>query len=130
MGRIGSVSLVVLTAVLIGGCARPARRPPATSHAEPISAAHRQRATAPAAALAFSPPMLQDMAPLDLSRDERQPAAFVGFPEGVAEFFYVRWDDRQTGGDGLRGGFRGGFSGSRDRYERRAISEKSGVLFR
>ncbi len=92
-------------------------------------ATHWQSAAPAASALVFSPPLLQDAPPLELSRDVRQRAAFVGYPESVAEFFYVRWDDRQAGGDGYGRGSRGG-SGFRDRYERRAISEKSGVLYR
>ena len=95
-------------------------------------ASDRQRATRPASALVFSPPLAQDMPPLELSRDLRQPSAFVGYPESVAEFFYLRWDDSQTGGDGtgVGFGFRGGGFGNRDRYERRAVSEKTGVLYR
>jgi hypothetical protein len=115
------------------GCAAPAARSHDTSDPHPAQlAVYRERASRPAAALVFSPPLLQDTAPLELSRDDRQPAAFMGYPESVAEFFYVRWDDRQAGGNGSSGfGFRGGGgSGWGDRYERRAISEKVGVLYR
>ena len=75
-----------------------------------------------AAALVFEPPVVRDVPPPMLARDGRGPEAFVGYPEGVAEYFYVRWDDRQSNwGRGRHGG---------DRYERRAISEKVGVLYR
>lgn len=58
-----------------------------------------------------------------LAREGREPEAFVGYAEGVAEYFYLRWDDRQSNwGAGRHGGD--------DRYERRAISEKVGVLYR
>ena len=127
---VGSIGLSLL------GCAAPAaHRSGAADDGVNRSAelaVYRERATPPAAALVFSPPLLQDTPPLELSRDIRQPSAFVGYPESVAEYFYVRWDDRQSGGDGGSGfGFRGGGgSGSWDRYERRAVSEKVGVLYR
>lgn len=77
-----------------------------------------------AAALVFEPAMAREGPPLELSRDGRQPEAFVGYAEGVAEYFYVRWDDRQGNwGTGRHGG---GF----DRFERRAVSEKVGALYR
>ena len=72
------------------------------------------------AALVFTPPVALDAPPVELSRSDRQPSAFVGYPEMVSEHFYLRWDDRQTN-DGFH---------ERDRYERRAISEKTGVLYR
>ena len=115
------------------------RRPPSAgpcAHRDPGEAklaVYRERASKPAAALVFSSPLVQDAPPLELARDARQPSAFMGYPESVAEFFYLRWDDRQIGGEGASGfGFRGGGSGfgSGDRYERRAISEKVGVLYR
>jgi hypothetical protein len=123
---IGSIGLWLL------GCAAPAARKPDESDRPPAKlAVYRERASRPAAALVFSPPLLQDTPPLELSRDARQPSAFVGYPESVAEYFYVRWDDRQVGGAGSGFGFRGGGGGGwGDRYERRAISEKVGVLYR
>lgn len=116
---------------LLGGCAQPAHKPRHEGDGEATLAVYRERARRPAAALAFSPPLIQDEPALELSRDLRQPSAFVGYAEGVAEFFYVRWDDRQAGGDGWGSGSWGSSgSGSHDRYERRAISEKVGVLYR
>ena len=112
------------------GCARSA--PPARHAAAADSAAlavYREHASRPAAALVFAPPLLQDAPPVELSRDVRQPSAFVGYPEAVAEFFYVRWDDSQIGGQSSNGHGHSG-SGFGDRYERRAISEKVGVLYR
>jgi len=77
----------------------------------------------PAAALVFEPALALDGPPPELSRDGRQPEAFVGYTEGVTEFFYLRWDDRQANwGSGHHGGD--------DRYERRAVSEKFGALYR
>lgn len=115
--------LIYTLAILLTGtvgCARQSR----------LAARDRDRsfddAQPAAAALVFQPAIAEDMPQLDLSRDGREPEAFVGYAEGVAEHFYVRWDDRQSNyGHGRRGG-----SGAFDRYERRAISEKVGVLYR
>jgi len=126
-----------MSAALLGGCAHSNRASRQVNAGDEVDApaaqaVYRERASRPAAsALVFSPPVSQDLPALELSRDERQPSAFVGYPEGVAEFFYVRWDDRQVGGGGSFGHHSGsGGSGYHDRYERRAVSEKVGVLYR
>lgn len=106
--------------ILIGlapGCARPPGRR-VSSDADPFA-----RARPAAAALVFEPSMGQALPDGALAREGREPEAFVGYAEGVAEYFYLRWDDRQSNWG--RGGHGGG-----DRYERRAISEKVGVLYR
>jgi hypothetical protein len=80
------------------------------------------RARPAAAALVFEPAVSRGLPPDALARDDRQPQAFLGYPEGEAEYFYLRWDDRQSNwGHGGRGD---------DRYERRAVSERVGVLYR
>jgi hypothetical protein len=122
---------------LLSGCANAGRRPSAAatqpSHDQGAALAGYWLPARPAAALVFASPMTEDAPPLDLSRDDRQPSAFVGYPEGVVEFFSVHWMDRQAGGSG--GGW-GGSSGSGwgsgygDRYERCAVSAKVGVLNR
>jgi hypothetical protein len=72
----------------------------------------------------FEPPASRGLPADALARDDRQPQAFVGYAEDVAEYFYLRWDDRQSNwGNGRHGG-------GDDRYERRAVSEKVGVLYR
>ena len=110
---------VVALALLVVGCARQPR-PPADREADQAFAAARPAA----AALVFEPALVREGPPVELSRDGRQPEAFVGYAEGVAEYFYVRWDDRQGNwGTGRHGG---GF----DRFERRAVSEKVGALYR
>jgi hypothetical protein len=70
-----------------------------------------------ASALAFSPPITQGDAPIDLSRSDREPSAFVGFDDQTRTYIYVRTDDRFSG-DG------------NDRYERRSITEKIGASTR
>jgi hypothetical protein len=105
--------------VLLCGCAaqRADRR---VTNRVPGRVALEDSARPASAALVFTPPVALGAPPVELARDERQPSAFVGYPEMVSEHFYLRWDDRQSS-DGF---------GDRDRYERRAVSEKTGVLYR
>ena len=89
-----------------------------------------------ASALVFDPPVTIGDEPLELSRADRQPGAFVGYDGPIVEHFYIRMDDSQIGSSfgGGRGGRRGGWGGagggSFDSYERRAITERIGVRFR
>jgi hypothetical protein len=94
----------------------------------------RECEAVPAAALVFDPPMIQNEPPLQLSRADREPRVFLGYQGPVVETYYIRFDDRQIG-YGLNGRFSGGggrfgASGNVDMYERRAITERSGVLYR
>lgn len=72
---------------------------------------------APAASLAFTPPIALDQPPLELARDLRQPAAFVGFDELTTTSFHIRTDDR-FGDDGF------------DWLTRRAVSDRVGISYR
>jgi hypothetical protein len=111
-------SLLLLSGLLIaGGCARD--RSQAYRGDDDLLAQARPAA----AALVFEPSMAGELPEGALAREGREPEAFVGYAEGVAEYFYLRWDDRQSNWG------RGGHGGD-DRYERRAISEKVGVLYR
>ena len=87
-----------------------------------------------ASALVFDPPVTIGEEPLELSRADRQPGAFVGYDGPTVEHVYIRMDDSQIGssfgGGGRRGGWGGGGGGSFDFYERRAITERIGVRFR
>jgi hypothetical protein len=86
---------------------------------------------APAAALVFTPPVVRQEPPLNLSREGRATEAFVGYDQGTVEYLYVRTDDRQRSGDGWNRTFGWGSSGGYgDRYERRAVSERFGVRYR
>ncbi|HZN64197.1 MAG TPA: hypothetical protein VFB66_02775 [Tepidisphaeraceae bacterium] len=104
---------------MLCGCAQH-RHERRVSNRVPGRVALEAAARPASAALVFTPPVALDAPPVELARDVRQPTAFVGYPEMVSEHFYLRWDDRQTN-DGFH---------ERDRYERRAISEKTGVLYR
>jgi hypothetical protein len=111
--------LIILAAFLAAGCARQPR------HREVAAREDRFAAARPAAAaLGFDPPVAYDGPPLELARDGRAPEAFVGYAEGVTEYFYLRWDDRQTNYG------RGHHGGNFDYFERRAVSEKTGALYR
>jgi hypothetical protein len=96
----------------------------------------RECEAVPAAALVFDPPMIQDDPPLQLSRADRAPSAFLGYDGPIVESYYIRFDDRQVGygtsgrfsGSGSGGRF--GASGNFDMYERRAITERTGVRYR
>ena len=83
-----------------------------------------------ASALVFDPPIIADDEPLELSRADREPGAFVGYEGPVVEHFYIRFDDSQIGQSFGGGGGRFGNSGHFDRYERRAVTERSGVRYR
>ena len=101
----------------VGGCGT-ARHSPQVDSADATACLASAYEPAVASALVFDPPLAAHDAPLDLARADRRPSAFLGYEEMIAEYFYVRIVDRQT-------------EDSRDdRYERRAISERVGVLYR
>jgi len=116
------VLFILMGMSVAGGCAQ-SHHP--TASAEPGDAFDAARPAASAAALVFDPPVLADAPAPDLAREGRGPEAFIGYAEGVTEYFYLRWDDRQSNwGNGS------GHGGGDNRYERRAISEKVGALYR
>lgn len=135
--------LVILGCALpLVGCAAsvpstriPADRASATEPATTVTAAaFDDRDAAPASALVFAPRVTSD-APLELSRADRQPSAFVGYEGPVVEYYQVETFDRQSGGGGGQGPFwgcgaYGGFGSYGDRYERRVYINKTGVLYR
>ena len=103
---------VIAIALLACGCA--AHKPEPKAQALPITTSY---ASVPAGSLVFDPPVIVGQPPLQLSRDDRAPSAFAGYDSTTATYFYVRTDDRQT-------------SDRSDRYERRSITEKTGVSYR
>lgn len=121
------ITAVVLSMVLLlaSGCA--------TNHKKktnaPLDGPKQESTTRPAAlhyqpsaagSLVFDPPVTLGAPALDLSREYRNPDAFVAYDAGFITYTYVRTEDRQMG-DG---------SNRYDRYDRRAISTKVGVSYR
>jgi hypothetical protein len=111
-------TLIIAFGLLAAGCTSHSRNG-GTTAAEPTALLAAYRA-APSSALAFDPPVSTTQPPLDLNRDARLPAAFVGYDQGIATFYYVRTDDRDFSG----------FGHNHLQYERRAISTKIGVSYR
>ncbi|MGD0462925.1 MAG: hypothetical protein ABSB74_10595 [Tepidisphaeraceae bacterium] len=92
----------------------------------PVQQSHAYDA-APAAALAFDPPALAGMPQLDLSRDDRGTAAFLGFEDARTTYYSLTTDDWYSD---FAGGGSFGRGGNRDDYQRQAISETSGITYR
>jgi hypothetical protein len=106
--------VLVLTVLLATGCAAQSGRNASQSRCDgtPVPAYE----AAPATALVFDPPVTAQTQ-IQLDRDERTPAAFVGFDQTFTTFSYIRTYDRQT-------------NDRTDRFERKAISERVGVSYR
>jgi hypothetical protein len=104
----------------LGGCA-----------AQPVNVSPLQqtRAYAPAngPALAFDPPILAGVDRLDLSRDNRQAAAFAGFGDQITTYYFLRSDNWYSD---FSGGFSHGQISNPSNYQRRAVSESYGVSYR
>lgn len=120
--------LVSLLLPLWGCAARPTTGAPAARQDDQLAvAATASEAGEPApqdyqpvvaTALVFDLPEETFGQPLDLSRDRRQRTALLGYDEGVSEFYSVWTDDRQRE------------NARHDRYERRALSVRSGARYR
>ena len=68
-------------------------------------------------ALVFDPPVIAGEPPVELSRDDRRPAAFIGYEDTTATYYDVHTYDRQsTDGDNF--------------FERSSIMDKVGVSYR
>ena len=106
----------------MAGCA--SRPISARNDFQPTDANRYDEATS--AALVFDPPVAAGDPPLELSREERQPSAFVSFEGPTTSYFWIHTDDLQ---DSDWGGSGWG-SGIQDRYQRRAVIEKTGVTYR
>ena len=114
-------ALVILTSICLAGCAsKPMTISPPTHG---FDATRYDEATS--AALVFDPPVTANDPPLELSREDRMPSAFVSFDGPTTTFFWIHTDDLQDS-DWNRD-FSGG---SNDRYQRRAIIDKVGESYR
>src|SRR5437870_6373850 len=110
--------IVLTSALLIVGCsARPQQRQAKVPELF-CQSDRAQLASATASALVYDPPVIANEPPLDLARDGREPVAVLGYEQLITSFSYTRSDDR----------FRVNFDNG-DRYERRAVSERVGVIY-
>ena len=88
--------------------------------AQPIAQSATTYDDAVAASLVFEPPIVASQPRIDFTRDGRAPQAFAGFEEIISTYYYLRVDDRQLDYNGH----------SHDRFERRAITTRVGVIHR
>lgn len=118
------MGVIILGGMLSGCAAAPPSRVTADQHdlPNPQVVDGERYASATAGTLAFDPPVIAGQPALDLSRENRGPAAFAGFDSGATTFYDIYTDDRQMS-DWSRDGYN-------DNFYRRAISEKVGVNFR
>ncbi len=116
---ISSLALAALTL----GCAS---HPGATAQTESTAIPARYEDSA-STALAFDPPVTTGEQLPDLSRDLRDPGAFIGFEGPSTTNYWIHTDDWQDSDWASHG--KGGF-GTGDRYQRRAIMDKTGVSYR
>ena len=82
---------------LAGGCAttpNPERHDGLSSPDQPALPAQREYKDAVCSALVFDPPVIAGLPPVNMQRDLRQPAAFVGYETGTATYFDVSTYDR------------------------------------
>ncbi|MDW8263292.1 MAG: hypothetical protein RMJ35_12265 [Phycisphaerales bacterium] len=105
---------VCMFLVLVGGCCCAQQTAAPTTRPATIVLHDR-----PAAALAFAPPAGVSVPEWVLERTQRGPSAFVGYESLSTEHFWLRIDDRYRFG-----------RGDYDRFERRAVSTRVGVLER
>jgi hypothetical protein len=79
---------IIIASLALMGCA--AQQPPVSAKEQLQQSTY---APSPAAALAFDPPVLAGQPQMDLSRDDRQPAAFAGYQDTVTTFSDTHTDD-------------------------------------
>ena len=100
------VTISLLAASILTGCA-----------AQPKPVISQTDAPIASSALAFDPPVTMNVTPLDLSRDTRGEAAFVGFEDSSITYFDQYSDDRRT-------------TDNSDRLQRETYSERVGDIRR
>jgi hypothetical protein len=108
------ITAIILGSLLLTGCAL-----------NPADISHDQRASGrmytPSAAgvLGMDPPVLAGVSRVDLSRDNRQTSAFIGYQQQVTTVYDMRLDDHQMFQDSQN-----------DQYDRHAITEITNVTVR
>src|SRR5258706_7585855 len=115
----------ILIAIALAGCASQPAVPRARSSQVPET---RRYEESTASALIFDPPVAYDQPPLELTREDRIPSAFVAFYEPIITYYWIHTDNRQVSDYGSRAcGGRFGAIGIGDCFQRRAVSDKVGV---
>ena len=118
--------ILILTLICLAGCASKPVAVTATTTA--LDSNRHDYDDATSAALVFDPPVTAGDPPLELSREERQPSAFVSFDGPTATYFWIHTDDvldSVWNGNGYGSG-----GGNQDWYQRRAVMDKIGVTYR
>jgi hypothetical protein len=110
--------LILFTCLAAPGCASKSG-PQALANA-PLAQASDDYDHAIAASLVFEPPIVASQPKFEFSRAGRAPEAYAGFEEIISTYYYLRVDDRQLDYNGQ----------SHDRFERRAITTRVGVVHR
>lgn len=127
--KVGALILAVGGLALTGCCA--SHKPATTSATADASlASQRQYEDASASALVFDPPVTVGETAPQLDRDVRQPSAFIGFDGPITTYYWIHTDDSQVSDWGNGGGGSGKNGGVGDRYERRAVIDRTGVTYR
>jgi hypothetical protein len=109
--------ILIFLGMLVGCASKPAQHV-ATAALAPTTAPLYDDAVA--AALVYDPPMVVNSPRIDVSREGRAPTAYAGFEEITTTFYYLRIDDHQQSVGGL----------NNDRFERQAITQRTGVSYR
>jgi hypothetical protein len=113
--------VLILSASLfaLAGCSSESHPKPlaAAATTQPIARLEESYEPALASALVFTPPISINDPPVELSRADREPGAFVGFEDQTRSFLYVRTEDRYS-------------SDGQGRFERRSIVEQLGSTTR
>jgi hypothetical protein len=130
-GFVGGIGMrlrlvILLLAAGVEGCtAKPAVVPPPV-----VVPGGEQYEPLTAAALVFDPPVVAGEEPLELTREERRPSAFVGFDGPITTYYWIHTDDLQDSSWGSGGGANGIGSSIGDRFQRRAFIDTAGVRYR
>jgi hypothetical protein len=131
--RLGAaIPCLSILAIALVGCASQPAVPRARSARSPEIVESPRYEESTASALVFDPPVAYGEPPLELSREDRLPSAFVAFEEPTITYFWIHTDDWQGSdwGTGGCGGRFGGIGGLGDCYQRRAVMDKVGISYR
>jgi hypothetical protein len=112
---------LLITCFVLVGCASKQAQPQAATQPLPQERVYED---AVAAALVYDPPAVVDQPRVEISRENRRQSAYAGIEEVTVTSYYLWQDDRQL----MYGG--NGSNRHQDRFERQAITTKTGVSYR